>query len=210
MPMKKRTIFVFIIFTAAAAISWPLYFYNYAATDTVNIHEFPMSIGDWTAEEIPIPDKDYEILETRNAFTRMFTHKDGGQIMLYMIYSQHNRRVAHPPEICYTGGGATIITKYPYDIPYKKDRPLTVNRILIDDVSHQQLMHYWFKIGDSYTPSYWQQQFLIGLKTLLKKTSSSAMIRITTVIEDDDEKKATKLINSFAADILPIIPKYLP
>jgi EpsI family protein len=209
--IKKQTIIIFLLFIIATAISWPLYFYNYAAPDTVKIHEFPMTIGDWTAEELPISDNDYEILETRNAFARMYTHKNGGQVMLYMIYSQHNRRVAHPPEICYTGGGATIITKYPYTITYDNKKDLTVNRVIIDEVNYQQIMYYWFKIGNSYTPSYGRQQLLIGIKTLMGKPSSSALIRMTTVLKDDnDEKNATQLINSFAQDILPIIPQYLP
>ena len=210
MVIKKRTICIYILLVSAAVISWPLFFNNYAAQDTVNIHEFPMVIGDWTAEELPISDNDYEILETRNAFARMFTHKDGGQVMLYMIYSQFNRRVAHPPEICYTGGGATIITKYPYDIGYSKDSIATVNRVIIDEVNYQQIMYYMFKIGNSYTPSYWKQQLLIGFKTLLGRPSSSALIRLSTTIEGEDEKKATQLINSFAADVFPVIPKYLP
>lgn len=210
MNIRKRTIFLYIFFVIAIVISWPLYFNNYASKDTINIHEFPMTLGEWTAEELPISDNDYKILETRNAFARMFTHQDGGKVMLYMIYSQHNRRVAHPPEICYTGGGATIITKYPYTIAYENNNTLTANRVIIDNVSNQQIMYYWFKIGNSYTPSYLKQQLLIGAKTLLGKPSSSALIRLTTTIENEDEKAATQLLNSFAKDVLPMIPQYLP
>lgn len=210
MLIKKNNIFLLICFITAIVISWPLYFNNYAAPDTVNIHVFPMVIGDWTAKELPISEYDYGILETHNAFTRMYTHKDGKQVMLYMIYSQHNRKVAHPPEICYTGGGATIISKYPYKISDGKNALLTVNRVIIDNDAYQQIMYYCFKIGNSYTPSYWKQQALIGLKTLLHKPSSSAMIRLTTVLDDDDEENAAKIIDAFTKEILPLIPQYLP
>lgn len=207
---KKRTIFLYTFLALAIIISWPLYFTNFAAEDTVDIHQFPMTIGDWTAEELPISETDYAILETRNAFVRMFTHKDGGQVMLYVIYSQYNRRVAHPPEICYSGGGATIVTKYPYDLAYGNDQQLTLNRVIIDEATYQQIMYYWFKIGNSFTPSYWKQQILIAVKTFLGRPASSALLRLSVVIDDDDEKRATKLINSFTRAILPVIPKYLP
>lgn len=209
--MNKQTLFLFALFIIAAFISWPLYFHNYAAPDTVSIHEFPMNVADWTAEEIPISDHDYSILETRNAFTRMYTRPDGGQVLLYIIYAQHNRKVAHPPEICYTGGGSTIIKKDTCTIPYGQEgKSVSVNKVFLDTDHHQQIMYYVFKIGNSFTPSYWRQQILIGLKTLLGQPSSSAMIRLTTVIEKNDADKAADLMNDFAADIFPLLPRYLP
>lgn len=210
MKIQKQTLLLFAFFILAAVISWPLYFYNYAAPDTVNIHAFPSQISGWSAEELPITEHEYSILETRNAFARMYTHENGGQIILYMIYSQHNRKVAHPPEICYTGGGSTIITKIPYDIPLKESPPLKVNRVIIDNDRYQQVMYYLFKIGSSYTPSYWKQQFLIALKTLTGQPSSSAMIRLTTVIENDDADRSDTLMKAFMTEILPLIPQFLP
>jgi len=209
--MNKQTLFLFLVFLLAAIISWPLYFNNYAAPDTVSIHEFPMMIADWTAEEIPISDHDYSILETRNAFTRMYTRPDGGQVLLYIIYAQHNRKVAHPPEICYTGGGATIITKDVYAAPSgQAGKSIPVNKVFLDNDYHQQIMYYVFKVGGSFTPSYWRQQVLIGLKTLLRQPASSAMIRLTTVIENDNSDAAIALMNDFAADVFPLIPRYIP
>jgi len=212
MLMKNNPAFTLILVLMAAAvfISWPLYFKNYAAPDTVSVHEFPMTVGEWTAEEIPISDNDYAILETRNAFARMYTNANGGQVMLYIIYSQRNRRVAHPPEICYSGGGSTITKKYPYGIAYGAAEPLIINKVTIDETHYQQIMYYWFKIGDSYTPSYWRQQILIALKTLTRRPSSSAMIRLTSIVQNDDEEETIKLMDSFARAVMPILPKYLP
>ncbi len=209
--MKKISSFSVILFLmiASTVISWPLYFKNYALPDTISVHAFPKAIGEWTAEELPISDNDYAILETRNAFARMYTNKNGQQVMLYIIYSQYNRKVSHPPEICYTGGGSTITKKYPYAINYGGPDPLVVNKVTIDEERYQQIMYYWFKIGDSYTPSYWRQQILIALKTLLRKPASSAMIRITSVVPDDDQEETVQLMNTFVKTIVPILPQYL-
>jgi len=70
-------------------------------------------------------------------------------------------------------------------------------------------MYYWFKVGNSYTASYWGQQALIGVKTLLGRPSGSALIRLTTVITDNDEKKAARAIEDFTKEIIPLLPKYL-
>ncbi len=210
--MKKISSFsiILLLFAASTVISWPLYFKNYAAPDTVVIHDFPMVVQDWTAEELPISDEEYAILETRNAFARMYTNASGAQVMLYIIYSQHNRRVAHPPEICYSGGGATITKKYPHTVSTQTPAPLVVNKVVIDEQRYQQIMYYWFKIGDAYTPSYWRQQILIALKTLSRRPSSSAMVRVTSIVQNDDPQSTMELMDAFVTTIMPLIPQYLP
>lgn len=90
-------------------LSLNLYFKVAKETDTVNIAEFPKAIGTWSSVDLPISAEDLSMLETKNAFVRKYTNKiDGGEVYLFLVYSQHNRKVAHPPEICYLGSGVTI------------------------------------------------------------------------------------------------------
>jgi hypothetical protein len=119
---------------AGAFISWPLYFNNYAADDTVSIHCFPMTIGEWTGEDIPISDDTYA--DSRNP-QRLYTTITPTKTTttFYSISSIPSiTQIAHPPEICYTGSGATIVTKYPYKIDYNNgDATITVNRVFYDE-----------------------------------------------------------------------------
>jgi 16S rRNA C1402 (ribose-2'-O) methylase RsmI len=41
---SKNFLILAALFIAAAFISWPLYFNNYAAPDTVSVHEFPKTV----------------------------------------------------------------------------------------------------------------------------------------------------------------------
>jgi len=87
---------------------------------------------------------------------------------------------------------------------------IPVRKLSLEQGRYEHVAYYWFKVGDSFTSSYWGQQFRIAMNTFLGRNSSSALIRLSTVMEDDNEAKAEKDIQEFAALILPDIKEYLP
>ena len=165
---NKNFTIILTLFVIAGIVGWVLYFKRYAQADTISIYAFPKEIGAWKSEEMPIKDDEYAILETRNAFVRKYTNGAGQAVYLFLIYSQNNRKVSHPPEICYTGGGASILSD-------SKETIATIDPALSFDVNSldlslgpiKHLSLYWFKIGSAFTSNYWKQQILIALKTLL-------------------------------------------
>jgi len=199
------------LFVFSAAVSWKMYFKEYLQKDTVDINNFPREIAGWKSEDIPLTEVEYAILETRNVFTRRYKGPEGQEIYLMMVYSQRNRKVSHPPEICYTGSGASIVGDKPafLDIPARK-KPIKTNKLTVEYGPITQLSYYWFKVGDVYTSNYWKQQFLIALKSLLNTSSSSAMIRIAATVGDGGQKQAEDNVRRFAQIVVPLIPKYLP
>lgn len=211
MRQEKSFIFIIGLFVLAGMASWYLYFKKYEQKDTVNIHNFPREIGEWTSEELKITDEEYAILETRNAFTRRYTHPGSGvQVDLLIVYSQNNRKVSHPPEICYTGNGATILHNEQAALPVSESRTVTANRLVMDLNDREYLSYYWFKVGDSYTPNYWKQQILIALKTLSAKPASSALIRMSIVSAGDDHQKTEEEVKKFTRVMFPLLAAYLP
>lgn len=199
------------LFLVAGVVSWTLFFKEYRQKDTVNIHLFPQVIGGWTATELPITEDEYAILETRNAFARQYTHPDGRTVYLLIVYSQNNRKVSHPPEVCYTGNGVTITSKKVagLDLPAPYST-LKVNQLVLEQKGLQQVSNYWFKVGDVFTPSYWQQQFLIALKTLAGQPASSALIRMSANSEGNNQESAKQILEDFIRLIVPHLMEYLP
>ena len=104
----KKFIFILSLIFIAGGISWYSYLKEYTQKDTVNIHDFPKTIGAWQSEELTITEDEYAILETKNAFARRYFQDSGKEVYLFIVYSQHNRKVSHPPELCYTGSGMTL------------------------------------------------------------------------------------------------------
>lgn len=209
----KSSLFIILLFIVSTAISWQLYFKAYSQKDTVSIHTFPREIAGWTAEELPITDKEKAILETDNVFTRRYTSLQGEEIYLFIVYSQNNRKVSHPPEVCYTGSGATILSNvhdsFSADSSELKD--IKVNRVTVEQGRERQIFFYWFKVGDAFTPNYWKQQGLIALKSFRGQPSSSALIRISiSARKEEDDANAAQKLKDFGRTILPYIQKHLP
>lgn len=167
--------------------------------------DFPKIIGEWEGADIPLSERDYEILETRNLVMRDYKNKQGESVYLYIIYSVDNRRALHPPEVCYTGGGATILRKSV--IPLGS---LGVNEFIVEYKNSRQLVAYWFKSTDLNTYSYLKQQLKIVTDHLLGRKTSGAMIRLSTEIGAEGETASLKLIKEFGAQIEPLLNKYIP
>jgi len=212
--MKKvnfKYIFIVILFVVATGVSWNLYFKVYMQKDSVNIHLFPKSIGEWASKELTITDDEYDILETRNAFSRKYTTSSGKSVSLFTVYSENNRKVSHPPEICYTGGGASILKNSHDTIEGTTlDDTIQANKLFLEQGNLQQVVFYWFKVGDVFTSNYWKQQLMIAINPLLGQSSSSALIRLSTVVQNGDLQQAEENIKEFGNLIIPELNKYLP
>ncbi len=208
----KSYFMIIILFAITAIISWQLYFKVYNQKDTVSIHTFPKEIEGWSSEELPITDREKAILETDNVFARRYTSPAGEEVTLFIVYSQNNRKVSHPPEVCYTGSGATILSNvrdsFNIDAPINE---VNVNHVTIEQGRNRQIFLYWFKVGDAFTPNYWKQQGLIALKSFLGQPSSSALIRISSDSKNERaDENTTVRIKKFGRIILPYIQKHLP
>ena len=202
---------IIISFIIVGLATWHLYFKEYRQEDTVSIHEFPREICDWNSIELPISDDEYSLLETRNAFTRKYIHTSGRAVYLFIVYSQKNRKVTHPPELCYKGSGANITNK---EIAMINLSPISTiirsNVLALERGNFEQITYYWFKVGGIFTPNYWRQQFLLGLNSLFGKSTSSALIRISADVTDGGVEAANDVIKGFAQDISPFLIKNLP
>lgn len=195
---------------AAALLSVLLYFKDVSAHDEVDIKQFPTAIGNWTSREIPIPKKDLAILETENAFVRKYSDPDGQQVYLYIIYSKINRKVSHPPEICYTGGGITILENVHDPIPVAhKGMTIQTNRLMLKGKNFHQVSYYWFKVGDEFTSNYWKQQALVAWNALLGKQTGAALIRVSADIGPQSKEFAIKSVKEFTDLIAPHLFTYL-
>lgn len=209
---NRRFLAINLIFFLATAICWHFYFRHYFQKDTVTISSFPMRIEEWIAEDLPLTDEEYAILETKNVLVRKYTHPQGGEIFLFIVYSQNNRKVSHPPEVCYTGSGVSVLIMNKEQVALSTAPPLATNFLLLEHGPVKQIAHYWFKVGDTYTSSYWKQQVLIAFKTLLGKPASSALIRVSMTIEGEhSSSEATQAaVKNFISLIYPHLAKHLP
>lgn len=202
---------IVVLFFIAGAVSWTLFFGENSAKDTIDIHDFPVSLDGWTSRELPISEEDYAILETRNVFSREYSNSRGQKVYLTAVYSQRERKVSHPPEVCYTGTGADILENKPAHIHIDSiNLEIKANKLVLELGDVKQVSFYWFKVDDMFTRSYWKQQLLIAVNNLFMRFPSNALIRVSATISEEGEEKAVEDISDFAQVLVPNIYKYLP
>ena len=142
---------------------------------------------------------------------KRYRNPAGDEISLYVVYSRTNRKVSHPPEICYTGAGVDILEKTRDIVSAADGHPtLSVNRLLLQYGRLRQVSFYWFKVGDAFTPDYLKEQFLIALHSLLSRPSGHALIRVSVDITQGNQAKAVGEAKEFIGFMVPNLLKFLP
>lgn len=206
--MNNKTFFIVTIILVMAG-SLALIAYLPARTDIAlktKVTDFPKTIGEWTGTDLPVEENVYEILETRNLFIRDYKNTKGSSVYLYIVYSEDNRKVSHPPEVCLLGSGATVVDKSPLQLT----GTIKANKLLVEDANSRSIVAYWFKAGSLNTEQYLKQQLKTVLDRVRGKRTSSALIRLSTDIKNNDQEAALKLIKSFAEQIGPLLTQYVP
>ncbi|MFZ2602637.1 MAG: exosortase C-terminal domain/associated protein EpsI [Candidatus Omnitrophota bacterium] len=203
MNNRNFIIAVVIIVFAAIIANAPL---KFDPAKETRVENFPKTIGGWQGTDIPLEKRDYEILETTNLIMREYKNEKGNIVYLYIIYSGDNRRALHPPEVCYSGSGATMLNKSVIPIT----NSLKANKFTVENKDSRQLVVYWFKSNELNTYNYLKQQIKSVVGRMLGKQASGAMIRVSTEIKNGDQDEALKLIKAFCKQIEPLLKKYVP
>lgn len=205
--MNNRNFIITILILAATVIIGFISYFpsRFENQSKIMMSDFPKNIGDWISKDIPISERDYEILETRNLIMREYTNPKGETITLYIIYSENNRKVVHPPELCLTGGGQSIEDRNSVQIGNIRAVKLSMEK---GDFS--QMVLYWFKAGNLNTDHYVKQQLKVVFDLLRGRKTSSALIRITTEIKNGNTQASLNLLKQFILKIEQLLPKYVP
>jgi EpsI family protein len=204
---NRNFIIVTVILLVVSIIGFKSYLpAKFDTASTIRVADFPMQVGEWTATDIPLTQKEYDILETKNLFVRDYKNSKGEVVNLYVIYSEQNRKVSHPPEVCYTGSGATITERSQFQITDS----IRANKLLVEKADSRQLVVYWYKAGKFNTAEYLKQQLKVSTDLTFGRKTSGALIRLSAEIKGDDESSALTLIKSFCSEIETLIERYVP
>jgi EpsI family protein len=203
----KNFYIVIIILIIVGIVSFLSYLPSRFETQfDIKMSNFPNSIGEWTAEDIPLDERTYKLLETKNLIMRDYKNPKGETVNLYIVYSKDNRKVSHPPEICLQGGGATVVEKTHINVT----NTIKANKLIIEKKLSRELAVYWYKVGKINTNVFLSQQLVMAVSNLFGSKTSIAMIRVLTEIEDEKQEAALNKIKTFCSLIEPLLNKYVP
>ncbi len=189
MKLSKNTvgfaaIIGLLLFTSATSLN--LFFRHRAEDDSLDIRTFPYTIGNWKGKDLEITEREYDLLKTRNIIFREYTNAAQEKAYLFLIYSDTDRSVFHPPEACLIGEGATIVQKTT-DTVGSKDKAFFANRLSIEKDNQNQIILYSYKVGKLYTENFYLQQLYFVLSQLFGKEGGGATIRVSTPFGNNKE-----------------------
>ena len=90
---------------------------------------FPMQIGDWTGEDVPMDEAIARATDTDARLNRRYTRRGGFESITFYIASGVKARdlMPHRPEVCYTGAGWTLMDQRVATLPLSNSTTLPCN-----------------------------------------------------------------------------------
>lgn len=187
--MKNNTVW-FVVIVAMLAVtgifSSQMFLREKTSHDKVDIRVFPYTIGEWKGEDTEVTEREYEILETRNLISREYVNPSNKKIWLFIIYSETNRAVFHPPEMCLLGSGLNMINKTREDMD-SKGRKISVNKLYLGKDDYRELTLYCYKAGDLYTSNFYLQQAYLITHQIFGRPLAGATIRVSMPLDRDEQ-----------------------
>jgi EpsI family protein len=175
----------------------------------------------WTSTAMTFSDVELEILETRDYMYRTYADGRGNPVDLCIIFSEDNRKGTHPPDVCLEGSGLRIMSRMNRVVQIAEPRregsnessgraengTLELRELVAMSTSGQYLYFaYFYKCGDTFTPSFYKQQWQIVWNGLTRRNASGALVRYSTPMNTStDIDAARQRIDQLLAATFPYI-----
>jgi EpsI family protein len=169
------------------------------------MRSFPQQIGDWKGKDLTVTEDEYQILETRNLIVREYTNSSGQKIGLFIIYSETNRSVFHPPEVCFLGSGIKIADKSVEQINAGKLN-FSANKMYAEKNNFRELVLYCYSADKFYTANFYLQQAIFTWNQLFAKNRGGATIRVSMAMGKNEEQALASL-KQFLVEVVEIMEK---
>ena len=137
------------------------------------------------------------------------------KVNFYSAYYQSQRKdaVVHSPRSCIPGNGwqITLFEQQEYPEFQQEDGALRLNRAIIEKGESRQLVYFWFQQrGRDITNEYSVKWYLFWDAITMNRTDGALIRLITPIEKNEDIALADQRLHAFLADLLPVLPPYLP
>jgi EpsI family protein len=197
----NRSLMVVVVIVAALGLMPldPPASFSIDGVKSARLESVPLELGDWTGKELPLDERTYEILETKNVVSRTYEKTTGESLHLLLVGSNKDRRVAHPPEVCYISSH--------YEISRTANTKLEVEQQVIPaktftamdqrQLGRSEEVLYFYQVGERFTDNYYAQQLQFAWDRLARRESEILLVRVASATQD--------MFDDFLGEILPHI-----
>ena len=171
------------------------------APDTLD--QFPMQIGDWTGEDVPLSEAEARSTGTDAHINRRYSRSNGsGSIALYIACGVRVDEVMqHVPEGCYTGHGWTLVDRRSTELPLNTGRKLPCVMLQFQrgslDTDEVTVLHYVIADGQ---PRSNVSLFRSRIWRLFATVNYVAQVQIIASTKTQATDSAMSQVRAFAVD----------
>jgi EpsI family protein len=174
----------------------------------------PIEHSGWQGEEHTFSEATYEILKATSSTVRSYTHPHIGDLKptLFIAYFEDQKYGSqiHSPRHCLPGGGWGILSHIEENLTID-DHEFGINRLIIGDRKHKQLMYYWFETRSGTITNEFMLKFDLFKNALFMRPTDAAFIRVTVYLPPGKtEQEGEQILKNFLSDYLPQIENSLP
>ncbi len=192
----------------------PAYHYGEAAARTVP-RVVQIDGRPFTSTDLQLDAQTQAILETSDYLCRQYeaprtARQPAAIVDLLIVFSQHNRKGTHPPEVCLKGAGEEIISKALREIPLADGQQLTMRELVSQRGSDLTYHLYVYKCGNRFTTSFFGQQAAIFFNGLIGRNSAGALIRFSSPVVGEDVEEARQQVTAAVGELMPMVMRNLP
>lgn len=176
---------------------------------------FPLAIDEWRGKREMLEDIYLNELKLDDYLLVDYLGAPQKPVNLYVAYyaSQKKGQSAHSPRTCIPGGGwkITSLASHQLDGVLFKDRPLVVNRTVIQKDEHKQLVYYWFQQRGRNLTNEYLVKWYIFWDALTRNRTDGALMRVTTLVMPGEEvAEADRRLADFVKLTSEPLKAYIP
>ena len=186
------------------------------------VNELPKTLGGLTGLDVEISPEALQILGKGDFLNRLYLPQPSApvaapvnrtQIGLYIAYfsTQRTGQSIHSPQNCLPGAGWTFESSVVTELTDPAGKKYQVGDYLITDGSSTEEALYWYQLhGRSIAGDYKAKLFTLADSIRLGRSDEALVRIITPVNPGEDQATARNRAISFAEQITPLLPAYIP
>ena len=175
---------------------------------------FPMQLGDWRAQRGSLEPVYLDALKLDDYVMADYRDGRGVPVNFYVAYyaTQQGARRAHSPNNCIPGGGWEILQMGLRTLHLEgSNRPLPVNRAIIEHGDQRQLVYYWFQERGRILTDENLVKWYLFWDGLTRNRTDGALVRLVAPLPRDVEVSAVDArLQGFVSLVAPQLSPFIP
>lgn len=186
------------------------------------LSSLPTTIGPLTSTDVPIESDVLQVLGKGVFLNRLYFHPEEGvagrvpqsaPVGLFIGYfpTQRTGQAIHSPQNCLPGSGWTFESSGVIGLRDENGKNYKVGEYVISDGKVRQEVLYWYRVhGRSIASDYLAKLYTLADSIRYSRTDA-ALVRVITTVQFGESREAARTrAVSFAEQMAPLLPAYIP